>query len=350
MQSTIEYILNLLSKGEALILATIIDHNGSTPRDTGTRFVISENRNPFGTIGGGLVEAQVLKRSKKLFETGECAIVNYDMTHSQLTADKMVCGGTMSVLMEYFRPDDTSIAFFTTLQNIYKERREAMLIINLDQLKQAGGTTSHVVMLEGEIVFESIEPSLSTPVLAAELKSELRGKRAIIKNIESIDCWVEALDFPKKLFLFGAGHVARPTAELGSKTEFQTLVADDREELLTADFFPEPIKRFKIDDYDTCMARMSIDNNSYIVILTRGHTCDKAILAQALRSEAVYIGMIGSRRKRNTIYNVLLSEGFTQQELGRVHCPIGIDIGANTPAEIGVSILAELIKFRSSAG
>jgi xanthine dehydrogenase accessory factor len=95
------------------------------------------------------------------------------------------------------------------------------------------------------------------------------------------------------------------------------------------------------------MDRLAVNESSYLVIVTRGHIHDKNVLAQALKTDARYIGMIGSSRKRNIIYEKLIEEGFTRKELSGVHSPIGLEIGAETPEEIAVSIVAELIKVRA---
>jgi len=99
--------------------------------------------------------------------------------------------------------------------------------------------------------------------------------------------------------------------------------------------------------FEQAFASLEMDSDSYVVIVTRGHLHDKTVLEQALRTKAGYIGMIGSRRKRDMVYQTLLSEGFTQEDIDRVHCPIGLNIGGETPEEIAVSIVAELIKARS---
>ena len=101
--------------------------------------------------------------------------------------------------------------------------------------------------------------------------------------------------------------------------------------------------------FDNVMDRLSIDESSYILIMTRGHSHDKNVLSQALKTPAGYIGMIGSKRKISIIYGKLLEEGLTQEQLDQVHSPIGIDIGAETPEEIAISIIAELIKERAGA-
>jgi xanthine dehydrogenase accessory factor len=123
-------------------------------------------------------------------------------------------------------------------------------------------------------------------------------------------------------------------------------VIDDRQEFADIKNFPDAKEVHKFP-FEGVMERLPVDESSYLVIVTRGHVHDKDVLAQALKTDARYIGMIGSTRKRNIIYEKLIEEGFTKEELNRVHSPIGLEIGAETPEEIAVSIVAELIMIRA---
>jgi len=205
-------------KKKPVVLATIISHEGSTPRDTGTRIVIDDNGRAFGTIGGGLVEAQVIEAATNIFKTGRSTIIDYDMTQSHLEANSMICGGRMSTLLEHFEPTPENLNFFTTLHAVFDKREKTLLIVNLEDVRTENGTTSHAIILNGETLYSSFLVPFQTPVFSAEMQSELRGKRAITRTVNDQSCWVEALEFPRKLILFGAGHVARPTADLGSRT------------------------------------------------------------------------------------------------------------------------------------
>ena len=149
------------------------------------------------------------------------------------------------------------------------------------------------------------------------------------------------------LFLFGAGHVAQPTARLAAFVGFRVRVVDDRAEFASAERFPEAEEVRVVTDFDSALQGLAIDANAFIVIVTRGHLYDKTVLMQALRTPAAYIGMIGSRRKRDHIFEALLKQGFTETDLKRVHSPIGLAIGAETPEEIALSIVAELTKVRA---
>ena len=149
------------------------------------------------------------------------------------------------------------------------------------------------------------------------------------------------------VYIFGAGHVSLALARLTTMVDFRTVVLDDRRQFASKERFPKADDVHVLENFKAALEGLFIDPNSYMVIVTRGHSHDKTVLAQALRSTAGYIGMIGSRRKRAAIYDALLAEGFTQADLDRVHSPIGLAIGAETPEEIAVSIIGELIAKRA---
>ncbi|MDP3428020.1 MAG: XdhC family protein, partial [Humidesulfovibrio sp.] len=123
----------------------------------------------------------------------------------------------------------------------------------------------------------------------------------------------------------------------------------DRAEFASAERFPQAQTRV-LDSYGDCFAGLAAGPEAFVVIVTRGHVHDAEVLAQALRTRAGYIGMIGSRRKRDAVYALLRGQGFGEADLGRVRCPIGLEIGAETPEEIAVSIIAELIACRARLG
>ena len=164
-----------------------------------------------------------------------------------------------------------------------------------------------------------------------------------------MEIFVEPVVSDPVLYVFGAGHISRQIVPVASRVGFQVVVIDDRADFADTSHFPEARDIYQLP-FEEVMDRFSIHELSYLVIVTRGHMHDKNVLAQALKTEAGYIGMIGSSRKRDIIYEKLLEEGFTEKDLSRVHSPIGLDIGAETPEEIAVSIVAELIMVRRGHG
>lgn len=150
------------------------------------------------------------------------------------------------------------------------------------------------------------------------------------------------------LYLFGAGHVAFSVYKVAQNAGFDVVVVDDRESFANRERFPDA-REVIAADFDQAMARLAPNESSYVVIVTRGHRDDMRVLRWAVQTEARYVGMIGSRRKVIAVYRELEKEGLPRRLFERVHAPIGFDIGAVTPEEIGVAIAAELIAVRRKA-
>jgi xanthine dehydrogenase accessory factor len=147
------------------------------------------------------------------------------------------------------------------------------------------------------------------------------------------------------VYLFGAGHVAHNIYKVARVAGFDVIVIDDRETYASRERFPEA-REIHADDFERAMTELSPPENSFIVIVTRGHRDDMRVLAWAVNTNARYIGMIGSKRKTISIYRELEAQGIPAEKFERVHAPIGLDIGAITPEEIAVSVVAEMIAVR----
>lgn len=158
---------------------------------------------------------------------------------------------------------------------------------------------------------------------------------------------VEPLCGSGTVYIFGAGHISQKLAPMAQFVGFHTVVLDDRAEFANRQRFETTDQVIVIDSFESALEGLDLDEESYLVLVTRGHAHDKTLLRQALRSGAWYIGMIGSRQKRDGIYRDLALEGFQASDFDRVHSPIGLNIGGETPEEIAVSIVAELIRARA---
>jgi len=161
----------------------------------------------------------------------------------------------------------------------------------------------------------------------------------------TLDIFIEPVLPPASLYIFGAGHVALSLYRTAKTAGFDVNVVDDRDSYANRERFPEA-KEVIAEDFDRAMARMSPNETSYIVIVTRGHHDDMRVLRWAVQTQARYIGMIGSKRKTIAIFRELVKEGIPERLFERVHAPVGLDIGAITPEEIAVAITAELIAVR----
>ena len=156
---------------------------------------------------------------------------------------------------------------------------------------------------------------------------------------------IEVTERPATLLIVGAGHIGQSLATVGAHVGFSVAVLDDREAFANAERFPMA-EHVICGDFVEELRRFPIDAQTYIVLVSRGHKQDELSLREVVESEAAYVGMIGSRRRVGAVLTHLAREGYSREALGRVHTPIGIDIGAETPEEIAVSIISEIISLR----
>jgi xanthine dehydrogenase accessory factor len=184
-------------------------------------------------------------------------------------------------------------------------------------------------------------------LLRYELRDPAEGDLGICGG--EAEVFVDVIAPRPTLLVVGGGHVAMPVAELGHQCGFRVVVLDDRAEMVSQERFPHAAERIA-GEIVSKLREMPLSPQWYVVIVTRGHAYDQEALRTVVGSQAAYIGMIGSRRKVRTTFDRLMADGVPASLLERVHSPIGLDIGAQTPAEIAVSILAEIIWLHKGAG
>jgi xanthine dehydrogenase accessory factor len=336
---------DLLDQDRAFVLATIIRQQGSAPRTAGTRMLITPEQQIVGTIGGGLLEAETMRTAARMSAEAPARMLTFDLTNQDAAAMEMICGGLVQVLLDYIQPCDANRALFFRWKDLLSNNQPAMLISTVY------GDETHVQRIERAVLGSdgSVHGRLDFSADGREKLSLLMGQPVQIHvlHLEERLVVADPGQMAPTLYIFGGGHVARPTAHLAAMTGFNVVVLDDRPEFSAAERFPEAMGTRTIASFDAAFEGLPVSGNTYVIIVTRGHLHDRTVLAQALNTPAVYIGMIGSRRKRDTIYKRLLEDGYTSADIDRVHSPIGLTIGADTPEEIAVSIVAEMIAVRA---
>ena len=345
-KTIIENITRLLEQGEQLVAATIISHEGSTPRAAGSKMIIKKSGDIIGTIGGGSVEGRVMGTAPEIFQSRKTRIVSFDLTHDEADGKAMICGGRLEVLLEFMEPSPRNLEVFKAAERAFQGDEKTYLITRLS------GTGNNDLDVFRALI-KGDEPVLGEPnkfprqQLDAILGQAGRSRSPFSINLDEDRAWVEPLTGQNVLYLFGAGHVSKETAALAAQVGFYCVVLDDRPEFANKDRFPGPVETQVIAGFEDCFQDLQVNGNDYLVILTRGHLFDKIVLEQALKTDACYVGMIGSRHKRDTIFKALLGQGYSRKDIDRVHSPIGLEIGAETPEEIAVSIVSELIQVRA---
>ncbi len=206
-----------------------------------------------------------------------------------------------------------------------------------------GGGVEHQIRHKAIEVMKSGEPQI--------VHFDLSGKECVAQMIcgGQMDIFLEPILPPGTLYLCGAGHISQNTALIGKMLGFRVVVIDPRPEFNNGDRFPNADSLI-VEDYAIAIPKLDINEDSYIIIYTPGHILDEQCLYFAAGTKARYIGMIGSKKKVKQVKERLLQKGISQQQLDRVYTPIGIEIGAETPEEIAISILAEIVKVKRTRG
>jgi Xanthine and CO dehydrogenases maturation factor, XdhC/CoxF family len=331
--------LEILKSGESFVLASIFDSQGSAPRTTGARMIIKKDGSIIGTVGGGKVELLVIEDGIKIFDTKTTILKEYKLREVEYNGIGMACGGDVSILMEFVDVENhININLYEEVVKCLEKREKASIIRKFFK----DGNSINYLYKNGKVIFSSnnIEEEV-------EKYSEIvRYRDLVLIKEENVNILIEPICNLGRLFILGAGHVSQKLAELAKKIDFMVTVVDYRAEFANTERFSTTDEIIVPNFFEGCFEELPIDKDSYVVIVTSGHMFDLTCLKQALRTEAYYIGMIGSRRKRNIVYENLKQEGFTIDDFNKVHNPIGLEIGAETPEEISVSIAAELIKVR----
>lgn len=369
MSTLIKEIVNKLSSRESFVLATIISRNGSAPRTAGAQMIVNSDRSISGTIGGGLLEAESIQSAMEVFSSHSALIKEFLLTGKDAASTDMICGGRQEALIEYMDASDAELltAYKAALHS-QETRQHGWWIV---QLPNPGDTITSVprwfIAADGVVTSRTGSSVMINVMLQNSTTNSYDSSKEDPSLLMEVDKALINLGYPREpvvvpagrwrfsidplanfgtVYIFGAGHVSQKLAALTCLVGFRTVVLDDRQEFANQARFPEVNEIVVLKDNQTAFDEISLDEESYIVIVTRGHVHDKVILKQALMRGAVYIGMIGSKRKREEIYRSLEAEGFSRDDLEAVHSPIGLQIGAESPEEIAVSITAELIQAR----
>jgi len=344
---TISRIGSVLERGEEVVLATIFVQEGSAPRTAGTKMAVLRDGTSVGTIGGGLLEATVLEEASRVRGTGKAVLHPFDLTKSDVAGMDMICGGRLQVLVEAVDVSPENRVVFTTLARRLAQGLGAVLVTALGAEGQGPWPTRRCLLV-GEESVGSL--SLSEDDKARVRAAAGQGKEPSLIADSGRRLFVEPFPAAARAYFFGAGHVTQETEALARHVGFRTTVVDDRPDFANRERYPDAEEVRSVASFDGALQNLPFDRDAYVVIMTRGHSFDGAVLAQTLRTSAGYVGMIGSRHKWRAIQDALREQGFSQEDLKRVRCPIGLEIEAETPAEIAVSIVGELIRERASQG
>jgi len=323
--------------GERAALATPARINGSAPCVDQSRLLLREDGSIMGTIGGGWLEAEVLKRAPEVIESGKPLLLDFKLTQDDASKAGMICGGSCTIIIEPVEPGRTE-EIYAAAARLETDGADFTLVT---VLPDEGSIHKLAILPGGEMVGSTRDAE--TDEALRKMNGQIREWPYLAQ--EPFRVCIQRVCSPPSLYIFGAGHIAVPVEHLARLVGFRTIVIDDRGEFANIERFSQA-DQILVAGVEDAFNQLEIDAGAYIVVITRGHLLDEEVVASALRTPVKYIGMIGSRRKVTSIRQRLNERGFGEEDIARVHAPIGIDIGAETVEEIALSIVAEVVAVR----
>ena len=327
MRTLLRQVVHNLERGQDAELVTVLASGGSTPRGAGAVLAVFPDGKSVGTVGGGNVEYEAQRLAAELLKTGGNALREFRFVQGDAASLGMVCGGDVTLHFHYLAASDAHIiAVFRTLLDATAGSADTWLIRRLDG---------------AAVTAMGLADRTGTRYIG-EIPAGLLENRAVFR-----EGW---FTLPAvrggKVYIFGGGHVSQALVPAIAAVGFRPVVYDDRPEFADPTRFPQA-EAVLCGSFTVLREQVTVTADDYVVIMTRGHQADYEVLTQTLRSGAKYIGCIGSKKKLELCRERLLAAGFTAEEYARVHAPIGLAIGAETPEEIAVSVTAEMIAVRA---
>jgi xanthine dehydrogenase accessory factor len=338
-------------QSQALVLATVTSSRGSTPQKPGCSALFVQSTLIAGTVGGGIVESKVQEYAGKCYLNKESAYLHFALDSNIDMKEEAVCGGTLSILV-----DADPLASLPVFWDMKKSLASGKPGVLLTRVTEWGDP--HVMVMRywvtmdtdlplpdhfKGLIMQEVSNLLLSPAGAEykELDLPVPGEKQTAKF------FLEPVMPLPRLVIAGAGHIGRALSHLGRLLDFEVTVIDDRKEYANSVNLPDA-DRIIVKDIGEAMQEEKKDSNTYIAIVTRGHSHDADALKPCIGSAAAYVGMMGSKKKVAKMHEEFIKNKWvTEDEWRKINTPIGLEIGSKTIEEIAVSIAAQLIQVRT---
>lgn len=357
MSSIYQRMADLAREGRPFALATVVRTHGSTPQVVGAKLLVTDadaRGKAAGTLGGGCVEADAIIAARKILREGGRSIQAHELTEDLAWNTGLVCGGTMWILVE--RGDEAlggaALQSPRTMAEVLRRAAEGGTPIAIVTLLHRNGRG---VEFKGRVFVDAAgtlmgslgDPADDERARAAAAAHLPHATPRIVALDEQHDLLIDPVAGRPQLVVAGGGHVALAIARQAALLDFDVTILEDRPEFADPDRFAGA--RVVQGDVPAAIAGFDYSWSSFIVIATRGHKLDADCVRAAVTTPARYIGLLGSRRKTVLIEKMLREEGVDDARIAAIHAPVGLDLGGRTPAEIALSVMAEITARRYQA-
>jgi xanthine dehydrogenase accessory factor len=329
-------------------MATLIATRGTTPKKEGAKMWVGEGGEILGSVTiGGCVDARVIAESEAVLESGRSRRLEIALGDEEAWDLGLTCSGTVEVLLERVAgsdPDDPVLRTYAAIREEVDAGRAAVVVTPLDQ-----PTVRLVVLHDGTRIGTLVSDALDAAVTAEALDLVARRvSRTLVVEAkgEAIEVFFEVHVPAASLVVFGATSVAMPLVTLARTLGYHTVVVDARPRFATRERFPDA-RELRVGIPSEIAESLPLGPASAVVVLAHDYKYDLPVLRVVLRRDVGYIGLLGSQRRGRAILDFLAADGFGDDGLQRIHVPVGLDIGAESAAEIALSILAEAVAART---
>lgn len=347
MREVVTQLRSWYDAGVPFGLATVIGVRGSAPRSPGAVMAVSSDGDAVGSVSGGCVEGAVYEVATEVLQTGEPRVETYGISDDEAFSVGLTCGGIIEVLVQRVDPASPLGDIFTAL-----EREEPVAVSTVIGGPAQLGAQRYVWAdrTEGSLGNEGLDVAITEDALGMLAQGATGSKHygpTGQRRMDEVSVFVQSFAPPPKMLVFGAIDFAAAVAEIGAFLGYRVTVCDARPVFATRKRFPKA-HEVVCEWPHKFLARTNVEETTAICVLTHDPKFDVPLLAEALRTPARYIGVMGSRRTHFDRLDRLREEGIAEDQIARLSSPVGLDLGARTPEETAVSIAAELIASRTN--
>jgi xanthine dehydrogenase accessory factor len=307
------------ARGERIALARVVATRRSAPRPVGSKLAIAEGGELAGSVSGGCVESEVYEAAQDVLHGGEARLLTYGISDDLALSVGLPCGGEIDVWV-----DEPDPALLERLAEIVRDDRRAVVLTDLEDASQR-------LVVDGE---------------DSQTDDLIRSGHSRVVELEGRRVFADVFGPPPRLLVYGAIDTAEALAAAAKGIGWRTIVADARGRFATSERIPSADEVI-VAWPEEALAQVEPDHATAIVVLTHDDKFDLPLLTAALATDAFYIGALGSRKNQDRRRERLLEAGVDEEALERVRGPAGLDVGAQTPAETAISILAEILAVRA---
>jgi xanthine dehydrogenase accessory factor len=352
MRDILTQIDHWLEEKQPIALATVVQTWGSAPRGIGAKMAVTSSGEMTGSVSGGCVEGAVVENGMRVLKTGRPQLLHFGVADETAWEVGLACGGTIEVFVKPLDPelyaplrdainDERAAASVTVIRGPDEQLGRELLVRGDDQvfgtlgdpLDKAALTAAQTALEEGESRRQTLAPSTSPSTREGGTKAE---------PLEEVEVFIEVLMSPPTLVIVGGVHIAIALVSIAKTLGYRTVVVDPRRWFGSQRRFPH-VDRLIHAWPDKALIDITLTSSTAVAVLTHDSKLDDPALKVALPSQAFYVGALGSRKTQAQRRQRLLEQGLTESEVARMRGPIGLNIGAQTPEEIALAIMGEVV-------